>query len=77
YAGATDTPTEYQHASGTYAPNQAYWTYKLAGVLVDPHYVSFGPKLNDTRADLRVAFQQAVKKADAAVGGLSNVELAD
>lgn len=77
YAGATDTPAEYQHASGTYAPNQAYWTYKLAGVLVDPHYVSFGPKLNDTRADLRVAFQQAVKKADAAVGGLSNVELAD
>lgn len=77
YAGATDTPESYQNASGTYAPNQAYWTYKLAGVLVDPHFVKFGPKLNDTRADLRVKFQQAVKKADASIEGLSNVELGD
>ncbi|MBZ3775789.1 C69 family dipeptidase [Lentilactobacillus otakiensis] len=77
YAGANDTPKAYQNASGSYAPNQAYWTYKLAGVLVDPHYVKFGPKLNDTKAKLRVKFQQSVKQADAAIAGLSNVELGD
>ena len=77
YAGANTTPKSYQNASGSYAPNQAYWTYKLAGVLVDPHYVKFGPKLNDTKAKLRVNFQQAVKQADASLQGLSNVELAN
>lgn len=77
YAGANDTPKTYQNASGSYSLNQAYWTYKLAGVLVDPHYVKFGPKLNNTRADLRVQFQQAVKKADASIAGLSSIELGD
>ncbi|GAA2978092.1 C69 family dipeptidase [Lentilactobacillus parakefiri] len=77
YAGANTTPKAYQNASGNYAPDQAYWTYKLAGVLVDPHYVKFGPKLNDTKSKLRVNFQQAVQKTDASIQGLSNVELSN
>lgn len=65
YAGASDTPTAYHNAHGSYAPDEAYWTYKLAGVLVDPHYVQLSPKLNDTKAALRVKLQQAVKQTDA------------
>lgn len=64
YAGATETPAAYQNAHGSYTPKEAYWTYKLAGVLVDPHYVSLSPKLNDTRAKLRIQLQQALSKAD-------------
>ncbi|WP_040471496.1 C69 family dipeptidase [Lentilactobacillus kisonensis] len=77
YAGATDTPKQYQHATGTYSPNQAYWTYKLAGILVDPHYVALGPKLSDTQKQLRVQFQQSIQAADRSLAGLSNIELAN
>lgn len=75
YAGATDTPEAYQNASGQYAPDHAYWTYKLAGVLVDPHYIEFGPKLNETKEQLRIRFQQLVKQTDRVAKELSNVEL--
>lgn len=77
YAGASDTPSQYQHATGSYSPDQAYWTYKLAGVLVDPHYVKFGPKLADTQKQLRISFQQAISNADQVVNSLSNVEQAN
>ncbi|MDM7515864.1 C69 family dipeptidase [Lentilactobacillus sp. TOM.63] len=77
YAGATDTPKQYQNATGSYSADQAYWTYKLAGTLVDPHYVKFGPKLSETQKQLRIAFQQSIQAADKVVRGLSNVEQAD
>lgn len=67
YAGANQTPATYQYAHGTYHPNEAYWIYKLAGVLVDAHYVQLGPKLKATREKLRIKLQQAVQQTDQVV----------
>lgn len=77
FAGATDTPAAYQNAHGTYTPGEAYWTYKLAGVLVDPHYIELGAKLKAVQTDLRTTFQQAVSHADQVGRQLNGPELAN
>ncbi len=75
YAGATETPAAYQRAHGTYTPGEAYWTYKLAGILVDPHYLELGGQLKETQAKLRHQFQQAVQKTDQVAKNLDTAEL--
>ena len=75
YAGAIKTPKEYQKADGKYSPDKAYWVYKLAGVLVDPHYLQLGSKLSATQSTLRTWFQQHFKQTDKETKNLSGSEL--
>ncbi|WP_172189644.1 C69 family dipeptidase [Lentilactobacillus kribbianus] len=64
YTGANSTPESYQNAHEKYNPEDAYWIYKLAGVLVDAHYSELGAKLNDTQAELRIAFRKSILDTD-------------
>lgn len=45
YAGADQTPADYQIGAQTYDSKSSYWLYKLAGVLVDSHYHEFNQLL--------------------------------
>ncbi|WP_283678752.1 C69 family dipeptidase [Lentilactobacillus sp. Marseille-Q4993] len=76
YAGATDTPAVYQNATGDYNPNSAYWTYKLAGVLVDPHYGQLGGKLQTAQQELKIAFQDVLSKTDTVIAAMAPSEIA-
>lgn len=64
YAGATDVHPAYKVGTKDYSPDSAYWTYKLAGILVDPHYHEFGEDLQETQHKLRIKFGQMVREAD-------------
>ncbi|MCT3031462.1 C69 family dipeptidase [Pediococcus parvulus] len=49
YAGIKDTPASYKKGSETYQVDSAYWIYKQTGILVDAHYLEFGPLLEDVQ----------------------------
>lgn len=65
YAGSTDVHPAYKAGQKTYSSDSAYWVYKLLGVLVDPHYAQFGPKVLDLKKELAVKFTQIIKQTDA------------
>lgn len=75
YAGITDTPADYQRGLGTYSPDSAYWVFKQAGVLVDPHYKQFGEQLKHTQQELNQQFARSVMQTDQSAKALSGIEL--
>lgn len=64
YAGADQTPADYQIGQQTYDPQSSYWLYKLAGVLVDSHYHRFSPLLKQVQEQTHSALLAAVAKHD-------------
>jgi len=77
YAGANDTPVTYKDTPGEFDPSKAYWVYKQAGVLVDPHYLELGGFLSETQQNLRIEFNQNIMAADKKIRSLSGKELTD
>lgn len=75
YAGADDTPAAYQNTPGEFNPSKAYWVYKQAGVLVDPHYLELGGFLSATQQNLRIKFSQNIIAADKTIKTLVGKEL--
>lgn len=75
YSGAIDAPDEYKNSTAQYQPDQAYWIYKLVGVLVDPHYLELGGKLSEAQTELNIKFQNNIKKTDMIAKDLSGSEL--
>lgn len=75
YAGISDTPADYQRGLGTYSPDSAYWVFKQAGVLVDPHYKQFGEQLKQTQKELNQQFGRSVLQTDQKAKQLNGVEL--
>ena len=64
YAGSTEVHPAYKVGQKTYSSDSAYWVYKLLGVLVDPHYAQFGPRVLDLKKELAVKFTQIIKQTD-------------
>ncbi|MCY9806834.1 C69 family dipeptidase [Lentilactobacillus senioris] len=75
YAGATQTPDSYHQARPKFNPENAYWVYKHASVLVDAHYGLFEPKLQDVQAELRQKFGQVISETDQKAVYHSGIEL--
>ncbi|KRL04210.1 C69 family dipeptidase [Liquorilactobacillus oeni] len=64
YASLKDTPVEYQKGIETFSFDSAYWRYKLLGILVDPHYLTYGEKLKALQKDLRIKLNHSVHISD-------------
>lgn len=64
YAGATDVHAAYKVGKHEYSPDSAYWTYKLAGVLVDAHYPVLGDKLHKVQQELTTAYRRMIATTD-------------
>ncbi|GAX02776.1 dipeptidase [Secundilactobacillus pentosiphilus] len=75
YAGITDTPADYRRGLETYSPDSAYWVFKQAGVLVDPHYKQFGDQLKQTQKELNQLFARSVLQTDQQAKRLAGIEL--
>ncbi|MGF7436508.1 C69 family dipeptidase [Lentilactobacillus senioris] len=75
YSGATQTPDSYHNAQATFNPDNAYWVYKHASVLVDAHYGLFESKLQDVQAELRQHFGKIIADTDQKVMHYSDIEL--
>lgn len=77
YMGITDTPAEYKIGKLPYDDKSAYWTYKLAGVLVDGHYKEFGKKLQDTQKKIKITLAKRLRESDAKASSLKDDKLAE
>lgn len=75
YLGINETPREYRIGKLPYDEKSAYWTYKLASVLVDGHYQEFGKKLQDTRKNLTITLAKRLRDSDKRALELSGDEL--
>lgn len=75
YAGATDVHPAYKVGKQEYTPDSAYWVYKLAGVLVDPHYLEFDKLLKDTQKEVAILIGNQLKEADKKATLFSGVDL--
>nr|SFZ88136.1 Dipeptidase [Loigolactobacillus rennini] len=64
YAGADQTPADYQIGQQTYDPQSSYWLYKLAGVLVDSHYQRFNPLLKQVQDSTHSTLLAAIATHD-------------
>ncbi|MBW1605606.1 C69 family dipeptidase [Lactobacillus sp. Sy-1] len=73
-SGITTVPDEYQIGAAEYDAHSAYWIFKLAGVLVDPHYLAFGDLLMETKETLSIKYRQLILSADRQAVGLSKSE---
>ncbi|MFC6169141.1 C69 family dipeptidase [Loigolactobacillus jiayinensis] len=65
YAGAEQTPVDYQIGGQTYDSKSSYWLYKLAGVLVDSHYHAFNPLLSSVQTATHTQLLRALAEHDA------------
>lgn len=77
YAGASDTHPAYKVGTKDYSPDSAYWTYKLAGVLVDAHYHELSDDLHDTQHKLNIKLGQMVKQTDKKAKSLNGKDLTE
>ncbi|MFD1317385.1 C69 family dipeptidase [Loigolactobacillus zhaoyuanensis] len=77
YAGADQTPADYQIGGATYDPKSSYWLYKLAGVLVDSHYHAFSQLLSGVQTATHTELLRAVAQHDAAAQVLTGTALID
>lgn len=77
FAGIKDTPLEYKIGKLTYEPKSAYWIFKLAGVLLDPHYNTFVDVVGDVQEKLNIYFQQKINEADIKANDLAPQEVSD
>ncbi|WP_099974572.1 C69 family dipeptidase [Lactobacillus terrae] len=64
YMGINDTPEEYKIGELPYDGKSAYWTYKLAGVLLDGHYKEFGKDFQAKQKDINITLRSMLKKYD-------------
>ncbi|XIF20240.1 MAG: C69 family dipeptidase [Acetilactobacillus jinshanensis] len=65
FSGITKTPTAYHRGTQDYQHNSAYWTFKLAGILVDGHYLQFNPQLEAVQSKLKIHYINSIKAVDA------------
>lgn len=75
YMGINDTPEEYKIGKLPYDEKSAYWTYKLASVLIDGHYKEFGKKLQDTQKSINITLAKKLRESDKAASQLTGDEL--
>lgn len=73
YAGADDVPVNYQKGTKDYSTDSIYWTYKLAGILVDAHYAKFAKDLEQTQKQINSLMVQTIVKTDQAVANVTDV----
>ncbi|AUI70916.1 C69 family dipeptidase [Companilactobacillus alimentarius] len=72
YMGINNTPEAYKIGELPYDSKSAYWTYKLAGVLLDGHYNELGKMFQDKQEAINITLynklhefdQQALSKDD-------------
>ncbi|WP_129044774.1 C69 family dipeptidase [Companilactobacillus metriopterae] len=64
YMGINDTPEEYKIGELPYDGKSAYWTYKLAGVLLDGHYKEFGKDFQAKQKDINITLRNMLNKYD-------------
>lgn len=64
YMGMTDTPAEYKLGGLPYDPKSAYWTYKLAGVLLDSHYSELGSMFEQKQKDINITLRKMLRDDD-------------
>ncbi|WP_125712526.1 C69 family dipeptidase [Companilactobacillus kedongensis] len=64
YLGMTDTPAEYKIGELPYDSKSAYWTYKLAGVLLDAHYSEFGKMYQEKQKDINITLRKMLRDFD-------------
>lgn len=64
YMGITDTPESYKLGELPYDSKSAYWTYKLAGVLLDGHYQELGNKFQDKQEDIKITLYKMLHDFD-------------
>ncbi|EKK20953.1 C69 family dipeptidase [Fructilactobacillus florum] len=77
FAGLKDTPRAYQiPVTATYDSESAYWTFKLVGVLVDPHYQQFYPQLVAVQNQLQTQFQNLISETDLKAQAIKPEQLA-
>ncbi|MFC6323516.1 C69 family dipeptidase [Companilactobacillus baiquanensis] len=64
YLGMTDTPKEYKLGGLPYDSKSAYWTYKLAGILLDGHYSEFGKMYQEKQKDINITLRKMLRDFD-------------
>ena len=64
YMGITDTPKEYQIGELPYDEDSAYWTFKLAGVLLDGHYQEFGQMYQEKQKVINITLRKMLRDFD-------------
>ncbi|AKP66297.1 C69 family dipeptidase [Companilactobacillus ginsenosidimutans] len=64
YMGINDTPEEYKIGGLPYDDKSAYWTYKLAGILLDGHYQELGKMYQDTQKNINITLRQMLRDFD-------------
>lgn len=75
FSGITGTPTAYHYGVHDYKHNSAYWAFKLAGIMVDSHYLQFNPQLEALQAKLNIHYLNSIKDVDANAKQLSSDQL--
>lgn len=75
YMGITDSPKEYQIGGLPSDPESAYWTYKLAGILLDSHYQEFGAMYSAKQKDINITLRKMLRDFDIKALGQSEDEL--
>ena len=64
YMGMTDTPEEYKIGELPYDAKSAYWTYKLAGVLLDSHYQELGKNFQAKQKEINITLRKKLHDFD-------------
>jgi len=64
YMGMTDTPEDYKIGELPYDSKSAYWTYKLAGVLLDGHYKELGKDYQAKQKDINITLRNMLRDFD-------------
>ncbi|MHA8262949.1 C69 family dipeptidase [Lactobacillaceae bacterium Melli_B3] len=64
FSGIDRVPDEYTIGAANYDPKSAYWIFKLAGVLLDPHYLELSDLVADTQESLAIKYRQIILGVD-------------
>ncbi|WP_125707592.1 C69 family dipeptidase [Companilactobacillus zhongbaensis] len=64
YMGITDTPEEYKIGKLPYDEKSAYWTFKLAGVLLDSHYPELGTMFKEQQKSINITLRKMLRDFD-------------
>ncbi|MHA8138459.1 C69 family dipeptidase [Lactobacillaceae bacterium Scapto_B20] len=64
FSGLNKVPEEYTVGAENYDPKSAYWIFKLAGVLLDPHYLELSDLVADVQEILAIKYRQIILKTD-------------
>ncbi len=75
YTAITNTPQAYQRGQGKYSANSAYWTFKLASVLLDAHYRHFEAMYTQTQQQLQAQLGAMLQESDQKASSLAPEEM--